>query len=160
MALTKIYVELPHEVEQFMADNRISLQDVMDRENIDCEFKHAQSPYPPESGSNTRDLVLVIIAGAAVVTAISSAISTLVSTAYRKPYFVEYEELEEVRDKDSSILLDPRGNPVFKTVKKHKIVEPLSRKIENYVNIEGPGGIVLRFGSKESPSNGKEMPES
>jgi hypothetical protein len=151
MSETKIYLELSNEIQELLADNDLSIKDILQREEIDAIVTQGIPPFQAEDGARTKDVITIVLAGSFAVAAISFAISQVLNTLHHKPYFVEYYENVELRDAKGSVLKDREGNPLFKTVKRHEILEPSkeNQKKEFEAKFSLVNGIVIKFGSEE-----------
>jgi hypothetical protein len=80
MSDTKIYLDLSTEIQELLADNEISIADILQQENIDVsDVTEGVMPQKSEDGTRTKDLVPIILAGSAAVTAIAYAISKILN---------------------------------------------------------------------------------
>ena len=151
MAQTKIYLELSDEFQQLLADNRISIEYILQNENIDAEVTYGIMPYPAEEEARTKELVTIILAASGAVVAISFAISKVLNMLYNKPHIVEISENKELRDKNGNILLDEEGKPLFKPVKRYELIEPRreERKDEFEFGFGLKNGIRIKVKSEE-----------
>lgn len=160
MSSVKIYLELPYEVEAVFADNQISIAQLLsdgDIEGIE-RVERGVLPYDQKDGATNKDMVTIIIAGAAALGAITLAITSVLNTIYKKPYLVQYDEVVELRDKDGNVVKDKKGNPIFKTVKTSNLVEPRkeNKKIEIETSFSLTKGIVLKILNEEIEIDIKE----
>lgn len=146
-----IYVELPEEVQQIFAENETSINQILRDNSIDVEVRQDVAPYKEEDGATSKDLVTLIFAGSTALASITHAITSIMNTLYKKPYWIEYDELVEIRGKDGNVLLNKKGKPIFKTVKKFELVEP--RKENKSYSFESMfsavKGIVLKVKNEE-----------
>ncbi len=85
MSDTHIYLDLSTEIQQQLADNEISIEDILQRENVEVSnVTEGVMPKESEEGARTRDLVPVILASSAAVAAIGFAISKVLNTLNSK----------------------------------------------------------------------------
>ncbi|WPD21340.1 MAG: hypothetical protein SD837_14165 [Candidatus Electrothrix scaldis] len=127
----KIYLELAPELQQALDDNGISISDILREAGIDARLSHDVLPLQNEAGVQSRDLKQVItllvggaLAGSALIGTIGFTVSKTLNTVYNKPIHVEYQEPVELRNADGNVVLDKQGNPVFKLVTRHQILQP------------------------------------
>ena len=81
MSDAKIYVDLSKEIQQLLADNEMSITDILQRENVDFnQVTFETMPEQSEEGARTRGLVPLILASSAAVSAIGFAISKVVNS--------------------------------------------------------------------------------
>lgn len=79
MSETQIYLELDEELQQLLNDNGLNVTDLLQQEGIEAQIKAGTLPACSET-VRTKDLVTVILASSAAVTAISFAISKVLHT--------------------------------------------------------------------------------
>ena len=154
MEETTIYLELSEDIEELLSENDISIEDILERENIEANVSGGVAAYQSEEGARTKDVVTIILAGSAAVAAISFAISQVLHEIYNKPHFVEICENEEIRDAEGNIMFDKDGKPQFKPVKRYELIEPQKkRELEFSVGLKN--GVVIKV-----KSEGKTTQES
>ena len=158
MSETKIFLELSEEIQQVIAENRISVSNVLDRQGIEATVGYEAPNYETEDGARSKELVTVILASGASLFAIGLAISQVLKAIYRKPYFVEYYELQEIRDRSGELILDSWGNTQFKLVKKFELIEPRAEDSERLMELKWntQNGLVLKFRSSENQMSSPE----
>ena len=150
METAKIYLDLSEDILAWMADNGLSIEDVLEKEGIDAEVVEGVMPVDGESGSRTKEVVSIILANAAAVTAILFAVSRCMRTWLNRPIYESWEELEEIRDEDGKVMLDKDGNPMMKMVRKHVLVEPGQGETREKIDLKaGLKGLVLNMNTEE-----------
>lgn len=157
--MTKIYLDLPPDIQLLLEENRISLEEELTNLGIDQHVTYEPLPYQ-EEGARTKELITVIIvASAAAVVAVSYAVSRILETLQRKPRVVEICVPEEVRDSDGKVLTDDTGRPIFKIVKRYELLEPRKedRKGELEFHFDLKDGVVLKVRSEETQIPGGEV---
>lgn len=161
-AQTQIYLELPPELQQLLNDNGLSVDEILRQQNCPAEVNYGVLPDEPEAGARSKEPVMIILASAAAALAIGSAISQVLHTLQRKPQVAEYYDLEELKDAKGNVLLDKKGKPQLKRVKKYELLEP--RKEDNNKSLEiglNPvNGLVIKFGSAEKQMGTQDKPKS
>ncbi|HEX7974650.1 MAG TPA: hypothetical protein VF498_09600, partial [Anaerolineales bacterium] len=105
MVENPIYLDLSDDVQQLLSDNRISIEDILRRENIAADISYAVMPFETESGARSKDVVTVILASSAAALLISYAISKVLSEIAGMPHYVKISVPEEVRDANNNVLL-------------------------------------------------------
>jgi hypothetical protein len=150
MTEAKIYLELSDAIEQLLSENKITIEDIFLAEKIDAEVTYGVLPYQLEEGVRDKKLIPIIASSAAVVS-ISFAVSTILTTIYNKPYLIEFDEIQEVKDDKGKVILDSQGNPVFKTIKKHELLEPRKEDIYKEMEIvfDKNKGILIKIKTLE-----------
>ena len=157
MPETKVYLELSEEFEEFFFDNKISIEDILERNGIKAKITSEVVPYQVEDGARTKDLVPVILAGSTAIAAISFAISQILHEIYNKPHLVEIYENQELRDANNNVLLNDFGSPQLIPVKRYELHEThQTRELEFSLGLKN--GIVIKIKSGTS-QNDKEASE-
>ncbi len=142
----KIVLEFSEEIRNVLESNRIELAQILNEEGIDMKLKFEKSPLQ-DTGEGEKALVPIIIASAAAITSITFAISKLLEVIYHRPHFVEYTELEIVKDKDGNLLLNENNEPVYKKVNKFKLIDsrPDCSNTEFTTSLTKSDGLVLSY---------------
>jgi hypothetical protein len=80
MSETNIYLDLSTEIQELLADNEISIADILQQENIEVtDITEGVMPQESEDGARTRDLVPIIVASAALAPEIGFVISQILN---------------------------------------------------------------------------------
>lgn len=153
MVENPIYLDLSDDVQQLLSDNRISIEDILRRENIAADISYAVMPFETEAGARSKDVVTVILASSAAALLISYAISKVLSEIAGMPHYVKISVPEEVRDANNNVLLDQDGKPIFKLVEKYKILEPRASVHQDETSLKF-GPVVISVGSKRGQPAG------
>ena len=127
----RIYLELAPELQQALDDNGINMEDILREAGVDARMSHDVLPLYNEDGVQSRDLTQVItllaggaFAGSTLIATVGFTVSKILNTVYNKPIHVQYKEPVELRNADGNVILDKQGNPVFKLVPRHEILQP------------------------------------
>ncbi|NJM72212.1 MAG: hypothetical protein HC862_19670 [Scytonema sp. RU_4_4] len=149
MTTTKIYLELDDDILHFVESN-VDISDILQSENIDAEVRYGVEPYLSDEGARTKDIVTIILASSAVLATISFVISQVLNAYYKKPYFVEFYEIHELKDASGNFLLDKEGKPQYEKIKKYQMIQPTKEStIQNFeFQFSLVNGIVIKFNSK------------
>jgi hypothetical protein len=162
MSATKIYLDLPDELQQLLSENHVSVGDLLRQENIEAEINYGTILGQTEEGARSKDVVTIILASSAAVLAIGVAISRVLQTLNRKPHLVQVDELTELRDAQGNVLLDAHGKPQYKRVKRYELLEP--RKEDASASFEVSNkpdqGFVLKFSTAEKQLDTPSHPDS
>ncbi len=150
METAKIYVEFSDDIQEWMADNGLSVEDILEKEGIDADVEHDIIPVEKD-GSRTKDVVpVIILASGGALTSVLFAVSHCMKIWLNRPIYTSWEELEEIRDKDGNVLLDKKGNPQMKTVHKHFVNEPGKSDKKEKIDLKaGLKGLIMKIGSEE-----------
>ena len=157
--MTRIYLDLPDDIQLMLEENQLSWEDALTDLGIDQEVTYGSLPYHEEEGVRTKELVTVIIvASAAAVVAVSFAISRILETLQRKPSIVEIYEPVAVQDASGKVVIDALGQPVVKLVKRYEILEPRKedRKVEFEFHFDLKDVVVIKVRSEETQMPGEE----
>jgi hypothetical protein len=151
----RIYLELAPELQQALDDNGISMEDILREAGVDARISHDVLPLQNEDGVQSRDLKTVItlligsaLAGSALVATIGFTVSKTLNTVYNKPIYVQYQEPVELRNADGNVVLNKQGNPVFKLVPRHEILQPHQSSKNSFMT--DLKKMVLTISSEES----------
>lgn len=136
MPKEKIYVELSPEIQEWLADNRLTIEDLLDEKNIAAEVTYGEAPYQIEDGVQTRDIVPIILAGSAAVISISIALSQILETLYSKPILMETFDIQASRD------VDRYGRPLLKLVKRYELLEPRQEEKTKEIEVSFLGFVI------------------
>lgn len=152
---TRIFIEVEPELQQLLNDNRLSIEEILRQHNIPADIGYGEFPDGAgETSTRTKDPALIIFTSAILVLAVGSAISQVLRTLQRRPQLVEWYELVELRDANGNLLLDKKGAPKYKRVKRFELLEPraedTNRALQTSLNSEGE--IVIKFSSAEVQS--------
>ncbi len=148
----KIYLELSDEVEQLLNENQITIKNLLQTQGIEVSETYGSLPYQPEPGVEEKGgIVPIIIASSALVLSSGFAISQVLNEINDRPYLVEIEELEELRDEKGNVIFDDQGNPYLKSSKKPVLIEPTQKNIEREmeINLSETKGIVIKVTQTE-----------
>lgn len=160
MEEVKIYIDLPSEIEALFAENQISISQLLQDNNVEGLKKITAdtAPYKLEGGATSKELVTLVVAGSVALTSITYALTSILNTLYKKPYFIQYDELVELRDKDNNLVFDKEGKPVLKTVKKYELVEPRKENINFELSsmFNAVNGIVFKVKNEKHELNNPE----
>jgi hypothetical protein len=151
MSNTKFYIELSSDIEELLANNQVTLADILQKENIDADVLSGAVPYQQEEGVKTKEIVTIILASSASIAIITLAITNFLKAWHQKPIFVECDELEPIKNDDGTILLNDNGEPYLRIVKKHKMIEPdkIKNKMDFEISYKNLTDIVIRFKSED-----------
>lgn len=150
-AQTQIYLELTPELQQLLDDNGLSVGDILRQQNIPVEVTHGVLPDEPEAGAQSKEPVTIILASAAAALLVGSAISQVLNTVFRRPVLVDHYEFVELKDANGNILLDKKGKPQLKRVRRFELLEPRPQDSNQYLDFisNAVNGVVLKFRSTE-----------
>ncbi|MCP4695908.1 MAG: hypothetical protein GY862_03520 [Gammaproteobacteria bacterium] len=144
---TRIYLELSKELQQALDDNGITPDEILRKAEIDAKVKHDRLPVQSKKGG--KDLAQVIEfawAGSAVIASLGFTLTKILNTIYNKPIYVEYEELEELRDAGGNVLLDAKGEPVYKKVPRRQILQAQQTSKDSFM--ADMKKMVMKFSSE------------
>ena len=148
--MSTIYLDLDPELTQALADQRLTIADLLAQTGLDAQMSYGVLPTDEQQTARSKDLVPLILASGTSISIVITALSHAFRTYVRRPHVVEVEKLEELRDAKGNVLLDAAGKPVFKRTKHPQILEPQKADTtgELEVNI-GPSGFVAKFKTSE-----------
>src|SRR5580693_4011186 len=108
--LQEVFVYLPDEVARFLAENGENLADLLRREGLAVNARLEVDPAEP---SGSRDLTLVLLATAAVITALTPTLTRIISAISNRPVLAKELRLRPVEDIKGRVLRDANGNPIL-----------------------------------------------
>jgi len=147
MDTINMYIDIDPELTGLLNKQGITLEQVVQNKFPHLKINYGTLPEP-EQNDQTKDVVPIIIASSAAISAIIYAISKLLDTYYHRPHYCEWDELEEIKENDK-IMKDKNGNPVYKVKRQHKIFSPESKNNQDSLEVDaGIKGVVLRVSSK------------
>ena len=153
---THIYLEIPSELQQLLNDNGLSVGEILREKNVNAEVTYGVMPDELATDVRSKEPVMIVLATAALVLTVGSAISQVLHTLQRRPQLVEYYELVERRDNNGNMLLDNEGKPQLERLKKYELLEPRAedgrRSLE--ISLNPANGFVIKFDSSE-----RQMPK-
>jgi hypothetical protein len=151
MVETKFYLELSDEIEELLSDNQISIEDILQNENIDADVTYGILPYQVEEGARDKKIIHIIIASSVATLPISFAFSNILNTIYNKPYLVEINKFEVLKDENGKIILDKEGQPIFKPIKIYDLLQPRKEDISNELELkfQDKEGILIKVKTTE-----------
>lgn len=143
------YIEMSPELVNLLQQKNISFDNIVFQSNQDVDlFFQPLNFFNDEARS--KDIVPVIVASSAALSAVFLCLSNLLTTYFNRPHFYEWDELEEIYDSGGRILKDDAGNPIWKIKRHHKVIYPEQlKKIHSLEFNSGIVGMVLRIFSSE-----------
>jgi|WetSurMetagenome_2_1015567.scaffolds.fasta_scaffold45619_2 hypothetical protein len=153
----EIVLDFSEEIREAMDSNNIDLAQFLNEEGEEMQVKYSKSPFNAENDTGEKALVPIIIASAAAVGIIAVAISKLLEVIYHRPHFVEYTEMETVKDHDGKILLNEKNEPVYIEKKKFRLIEPRAKDSSAGISttLTKSDGLVLSFKTDSSEIKNK-----
>jgi hypothetical protein len=141
------FVFLSPEMQELLADNQISLQELLRSQGVDAQLKLGQDPAAsPVAGH--KEPATIIIASAAVIAALTPLLVKAFETLAYKPVVVKEQIVVAVEDSQGNVVRDANGNPVLHWVDRTRVIETDTRpRDETSVDIKGPLGISVGYKS-------------
>lgn len=153
----KIYVEMADDLLAWLADNGLSVEDVLEKEGVDASVEIGVVPLADGGEGRAKDVVPIILASGGAISAVLVALSHCMKTWLNRPILTTWEELEEIRDENGSVLLDEKGAPRMKTVRKHFVQELKPGEMKQKIDLKaGVAGIRVKLDTEER--QGKKRP--
>jgi hypothetical protein len=145
-----IYISLSPEVEGFLAENGIDLAEELTKQGLEIEARPGQLPGTV-AGGETREVVLVILASAALVGAVSMGISKIIRALSDRGTLVSEGEYVPVTSPSGDVVKDEKGKPILQYRERHRYVQPGERSpgSSTVSASAGPQGIKVDFSTKE-----------
>lgn len=139
---------LSRDMQEFLADNQLSLDEMLRRQGADVQIKLGQDPAA-SSDAGHKEPATIIIASAAVIAALTPLLIKAFETLAYKPVVVTEQVIVPVEDSKGNVVLDANGNPVLHWVDRTRVIETDTRpRDETSVDIKGPLGISIGYKSR------------
>ena len=61
MPETKIYMEFDEKLQEVMADNQLTISDILRQDSIKAKVTNGMTPYEDEEGARPKELVTIIL---------------------------------------------------------------------------------------------------
>ena len=148
--MSTIYLDLDPELTQALADQRLTIADLLAQTGLDAQMSYGVLPTDEQQTARSKDLVPLILASGTSISGVIMALTHAFRSYVRRPHVVEVEELEELRDAKGNVMLDAAGKPIFKRTKRSQILEP--QKADTSSELEaniGLHGVVVKFKTSE-----------
>jgi hypothetical protein len=138
------------EIEEVLADNRVDLVELLQREGLEVSrsmLKEQGLALEP----GLKEPVSIILASAAVIAALTPAITRAISALSRKQVLVTERVLAPVETSTGEVVRDPDGRPVLHWADRARLVEPKTTPSDHAsLKAESPLGLTISF---ETSSN-------
>ena len=149
VADTKIYLELDDVLKRVLDDNELNISDILQNEEIEAVIILGVAPYQSEDNARNKEPITIIIASSIAVISVALAISKVLNTLYNKPKVVKIYEPVELRDAKGNILMDNKGNPIFKKIEKYEILQSkFEERHEIKATFDPKNGIIIQISSE------------
>lgn len=143
MSMITVYLNIEPEIESLLLQQNITLENLVHEINQEINLSYGKVSFENEE-LQSKDILPIIVASSAGLTAVLFAISNLLDTYFHRPHHYEWDELEELRE-NGVIVKDALGNPVWKLKRHHELISPQQLSQENAVEFEaGINSLVLR----------------
>jgi hypothetical protein len=137
------------EVQELLADNEISLVDILQQEGVAIE--HTAAPHPtagPDTGH--KEPVTVIFASAALVAALTPTILRIIGALTHKQVVVVAEDLVPVEDSKGNVVRDASGDPILVPKTRTEIIESSrAARDTTTVDLKGPMQISISLKTEQ-----------
>lgn len=148
----EIYLELSEEIRKLLAQNNISIKDVLRRENIDADISYAESPFAADGTIKTRDIVTIIAVSSVAFSLVAPAFVKIINELKNDPEIVRetWFELEPVIDpKTGEVLRDKKGEPIFNKIPQMEISQIRPQKSKAAVKLDIAKVLKIDFSSED-----------
>lgn len=150
MCEAKIYLEFDETLQQVMADNQLTISDILRQESIQASVISGLAPFQNENGARSKELVTIILASSVLIGSIGFVISRVLNEYYHRPIIERYYENVALRDESGNVLLDKEGNQIFKIEKRREMIQPreMNGKHQFEANFNLETGLLIKFNSE------------
>ncbi len=128
MEEVKIFVELPHEVEKWLIQNKTSLERLLRQQGVEVRERHELNPFRQEDGNATeRDFGLALIVTGVVtaaITALGIVADNILKTMNKKTLPMTARRLTVVRNAKGDPVFDKEGEPLYELEETPVLLEP------------------------------------
>jgi hypothetical protein len=127
MEEVKIFVELPQEVEKWLAQNGTSLARLLRQQGVEVRESYDVNPFRQEDGNATeRDmkLVLTVTSAAVVIVALGVVADNILKTWNKKSVVEVHRSLRVVRDAKGEVVFGKNGEPLYELEETPMLLEP------------------------------------
>ncbi|MCG8432019.1 MAG: hypothetical protein MJA29_12720 [Candidatus Omnitrophica bacterium] len=160
MEQTKLFLELPPEVEKYLGQHRTNLTQLLKDEGVTVSERHEISPFKAGGDDDghvaQRDICLVLVstAGAAVViSALGIAVNNILKTMNKKPTMRIAYRRRIVKDEQGNVVFNSKGNPIYETDEMPVMLEPRAENSSVGMQFQAGEDISLVIGAthQENP---------
>lgn len=159
MEQTKLFLELPPEVEKYLAQHRTNLTQLLKQQEVTVSERHETSPFIDDNDDDSNmvqrdiDLVLASTAGAAVViTALGITINNILKTMNKKPTMQIARRRRVVKDEQGNVVFDVKGKPLYETDETPVLLEPRAENSTVGMQFQAGEDISLVIGATHQES--------
>jgi hypothetical protein len=148
----EIYLELSEEVRKLLAQNNISINDVLRRANIDADISYAESPIATDETVKTREIVTVIAVSAVAFGLVAPALVKIINALKNDAEITRktWYELKPVVDpKTGEALRDKKGNPIFNKVPHLELSQAKQKDTKTNMKLDIAEVLNISFGTED-----------
>jgi len=128
--MNEIFIFPTTEVEQLLVENQIDIVKELREQGLAVERNFTPDPAREQS-SQSRDVVLVIIASGIAVVALSQAISKIIETLARRPVVVKEITCSPAFDMNGNVIRQKDGEILMEWKEQYKMLESTQPRSEN-----------------------------
>lgn len=146
-----VYVRMSDDVQGLLAENDVSLLDLLKSEGIQARVAAASDPAS-DASVGTKEPITLVLATAAAIAALTPVLTRAINAISRRPVVVRETVLAPVESSSGEIVKSSTGKPILSWVERTRVIsrqQPASSE-QSSMTIETPLGIDLTL---ESSSN-------
>lgn len=154
MEQTKLFLELPPEVERYLAQHRTNLTQLLKQQGVTVSERHESNPFKADNDDDNyvvqRDIGLVLASttGATVViTALGIAVNNILKTMSKKPTMQIASRRRVVKDGQGNVVFDAKGKPLYETDETPVLLEPRAENSTIGMQFQAGEDISLVIGA-------------
>lgn len=151
MEQTKLFLELPLEIEKYLAQRRTSLARLLKQQRVTVSESHEPNPFKANDGNVARrDMSLVLVStigGAVVITALGTVVNNILKTMNKKPTIQIVRRRRIVRDGQGDVVFDAKGQPLYEIDETPILLEPRAENSTIGMKFQAGEDISLVIGS-------------
>lgn len=152
----EVYLELSERIRKLLAQNNVSVNDILRRENIDACISYAESPFFTNEDINTRNIVTKIAISAVSLHLLASAFVN-VANALKNDSEIAREtwfKLEPIiNPKTGEILRDKKGEIIFNKIPQLELSQTRSQESKTEVKLAILRVLSISFKSEDKENN-------
>lgn len=148
----EIYLELSEEVRKLLAQNNISVNDVLRRANIDADISYAESPLATDEAVKTREIVTVIVVSAVAFSLVAPALVKIINALKNDSEISRetwYELKPVINPKTGEALHDKKGNPIFNKVPHLELSQAKQKDTKTNVKLDIAKILSISFSTED-----------
>lgn len=140
-----VYLDIAPDLQDVLLKLSVTIESLIETTVPETQVSYGVMPLFDNDTPRSKDIVPIIAVTATGLSMIMISLSKLLGSYLRRPHVYEWDEIEELRD-NGEIVRDAYGNPIWKSIRKHAILDPGELKDDCSIEFNaGTKGIVFRI---------------